>query len=73
MSYIIRIEEVKDVKRMISGAWVKIADNGPNNYGYAPDREEIKKEERAIYIQEVETLDLKAVINAVNTQTNQSK
>jgi hypothetical protein len=63
----ITIEEVKIVKKMVKGAWVRFADEPKeNNYGYAPDREDDVMIEKQIFIQSVETLDLISVIKAIN-------
>ena len=69
MSFIVTIQEVKQVA-VKQKDWLKVADTG-NKRGDGPVYEYvfsdgIKDEEREVYRQEVESVDLVKIINAVN-------
>lgn len=73
MSYritIVRVEEVPTVKR----EWVKVADTGGKDGGAEYDYatyESTETKERPVYSQTVETLDMAAVITAVNKHSSE--
>jgi len=63
----ITIEETKQIKKTVGKDWQVIKRDGDHyEYDYTPEVEKVVKEEREIYTQEVEELDLVAVIEAVN-------
>lgn len=65
--YKITIEETKDVRRIVGMQWGPVKKVGDNTeYGYAPEVETLVTQTREIYRQEVNDLDLAAVIIAVN-------
>ena len=66
--YKIVITEMGDETVTVGAKWLIGADtNKPEpGYGYSPEIETTETVERQIYTQNVETIDLKAVIRAVN-------
>ena len=61
---IIKKEMTKGVTRR---EWVRIKDGGGDDcYGYAPQVEEVGEVESVVLKQNVEEIDLKAVIKAIN-------
>jgi len=63
--YAIVITEKRTVRKVIDGAWVQGAGKD-GSHGYAPDREEEVKIESIIYRQQINEIDLFAIIRAVN-------
>ena len=64
--YRIEITEVTE-KRTEFREWRKMTDDsGPKQYGYADPTPRVEKIERKVLTQEVETVDLPAVIKAIN-------
>ena len=65
--YRIKIEEINTINKLVKGRWTVIStDDKHNEYGYTPDREEKVEINNTIYTQEVESLNLFAVIEAIN-------
>lgn len=64
----ITIERTRTVERTVGKEWAQIGqlENGKPEYGYTPQVQKTILESDDIYTQIVETLDLKAVIDAVN-------
>lgn len=67
MSYQITITETREVTGTVGKNWAVIAEHGTEKeYGYTPEVEKIVRQERKVLEQVVDTLDLAAVIRAVN-------
>ncbi len=64
--YTITINEVGQETRAVGGTWRLGAGDTPEAYGYTPEADATCDYERTIYTQQVDDLDLKAVIAAVN-------
>lgn len=67
MPFKIKIQEIKTTNKLYNSDWGVIADdNGKKEYGYLPPVTKAVQTDHEIYTQEVESLDLAAVISAVN-------
>ena len=64
--YKITIEEVREEVTTIAKEWKKGAGDGPEDFGYTPEVETKKTVRREVYMQNTESLDLVAVIKAIN-------
>jgi hypothetical protein len=63
----ITIEETGQETRLVGAQWKQGAGES-GEYGYTPEIETVRDYERTVYVQHIDSLDLAAVIAAVNTQ-----
>ena len=63
----ITITETGQERRIVGGTWERGAGENGEDFGYTPEIEATRDYERQVYQQHVDELDLKAVINAVNS------
>lgn len=65
--YLITITEVKSEKSLTEQEWTTLSEVGDvKDRGYTPQIETVKKVQREVFKQNVETLDLVSVIKAIN-------
>lgn len=64
--YIITVTQIATERKILPKRWEKGGGGDPENYGYAPEVETLQVVERKVFEQNTDTLDLVAVIAAVN-------
>lgn len=64
--FTVTVTEIGQEVRQVGKKWQRGAGESPDEYGYAPEIETICDYEREVYRQNVDELDLTAVISAVN-------
>lgn len=63
----VTITETKEVRKVLPKVWTQGASEDGSRYGYAPEIETLVIETKEIYMQQVESMDMLAVIAAVNS------